>query len=73
METKPVTVPEFLKTEILTLNDLKKISDFIDSCVMFHIKECKYINGSNCSLVDNLMKIYILNYQHENYENQLYF
>ena len=73
METEPATVNEFLKTEILILNDLKKISNFIDSYVIFHIKECKFTNCSNCSFVDNLMKIYILNYRDENYENQLYF
>ena len=61
METKPTTVPEFFKNEILKLNDLKKISDFIDSCVMFRIKECKYINCSNCSFADKLIKFYVLN------------
>ena len=50
--------------------NILKISDFIDSCVIFHIKECKYINCSNCSFVNNLMEIYILNYRDENYENQ---
>ena len=73
MESKPATVHEFFKTEILKLNDLKKIGDFIDSCIMFYIKECKYINRSNCSFVDDLMKVYILNCRDENYENQLYF
>ena len=73
METKPATFHEFFKTEILKLNDLKKIGDFIDSCIMFYIKGCKHINCSNCSFVDNLMKVYILSYRDENYENQLYF
>ena len=70
METK-LTVLEFLKNEISKENNLKKISDFIDSCVMFHVKNCKYINCSNCSFVDHLAKIYIINYQDENQKNQV--
>ena len=38
---------------------------------MFRIKECKYINCSNCSFADKLIKFYVLNYPDENYENQV--
>ena len=38
---------------------------------MFHVKTYKYINCSNCSFVDHLAKICIINYQDENPENQV--
>ena len=79
METKPAatkttttTVPELFKNEISKLNDMSKSGDFIDSCVMFHAKNCEYRICLNCFFVDDLTKIYVItNYQDENQENQV--
>ena len=59
---------------------MNKIGDFIDLCVMFHVKNCKYKICSNCIFVGDiyafvdvvyLTNIFIISYQDENQENQV--